>query len=246
MRSARTSMIRAFVCEASVTIPAWEPVSEIARWPRSWIAIAHSAHEMRSPEDSSMSISRGSGVVGDLLGHRDQLIGGLAPRREHRDHAEARFALVHDAPRRALDALGVGDRGAAELHHHELWHGAQNNRPSAAGALLYTARRPAKALPRVTSSAYSRSEPTGRPLARRVTVSCGRARAQLLGDVQRGRLAGGRRVGGEHHLAHRPPSVPRCCRALGQHGRRGASSSAIFRSSGSMPSIGESAPPSTW
>ena len=43
-------------------MPACEPVSEIARWPRSLIAIAHSAHEMRSPVESSMSISRGSGV----------------------------------------------------------------------------------------------------------------------------------------------------------------------------------------
>ena len=63
MRSARTSRMRAFVCDVSVTIPACEPVSEIARWPRSLIAIAHSAHEMRSPVESSMSISRGSGVV---------------------------------------------------------------------------------------------------------------------------------------------------------------------------------------
>ena len=62
MRSARTSRMRAFVCEVSVTMPACEPVSEIARWPRSLIAIAHSAQEMRSPVDSSMSISRGSGV----------------------------------------------------------------------------------------------------------------------------------------------------------------------------------------
>src|SRR4051794_25923242 len=61
MRSARTSRIRALVCDVSVTMPACEPVSEIARWPRSLIAIAHSAHETRSPVDSSMSISRGSG-----------------------------------------------------------------------------------------------------------------------------------------------------------------------------------------
>ena len=63
MRSARTSMMRAFVCEVSVTMPACEPVSEIARCPRSLIAIAHSAQEMRSPVDRSMSISRGSGVL---------------------------------------------------------------------------------------------------------------------------------------------------------------------------------------
>ena len=46
-----------------MTIPAWEPVNEIARWPRSLIAIAHSAQEMRSPVESSMSISRGSGAA---------------------------------------------------------------------------------------------------------------------------------------------------------------------------------------
>ena len=50
------------VCDSSVTMPAWEPVSEMARWPRSLIAMAHSAQEIRSPEDSSMSISRGAGV----------------------------------------------------------------------------------------------------------------------------------------------------------------------------------------
>ncbi len=63
MRSVRTSRIRARVCEVSVTIPACEPVSEIARWPRSLIAIAHSAQEMRSPVESSMSISRASGAA---------------------------------------------------------------------------------------------------------------------------------------------------------------------------------------
>src|SRR3954454_16421686 len=62
MRSARTSRMRAFVCEVSVTMPACEPVSEIARWPRSLITIAARAHDWRSPVDRSMSISRGSGV----------------------------------------------------------------------------------------------------------------------------------------------------------------------------------------
>ena len=63
MRSARTSRMRALVCDVSVTMPACEPVSEIARWPRSLMAIAHSAQEIRSPVERSMSISRGSGVV---------------------------------------------------------------------------------------------------------------------------------------------------------------------------------------
>ena len=60
-------------------------------------------------------------------------------------------------------------------------------------------RRPAKALPRVTSSACSRSAPTGRPLARRVTAT---EPAQQFGDVQRGRLAGRGRVGREDDLGH--------------------------------------------
>ncbi len=61
MRCARTSTIFAFVCVSSVTIPACEPVSEIASWPRSSIAISASAHEMRSPTEISMSIARGFG-----------------------------------------------------------------------------------------------------------------------------------------------------------------------------------------
>ena len=44
-----------------VTIPACEPVNEIASWPRSWIAIAASAQEIRSPTEISMSSSRGFG-----------------------------------------------------------------------------------------------------------------------------------------------------------------------------------------
>jgi hypothetical protein len=47
-------------------MPACEPVSEIASWPRSWMAIAASAQEMRSPTEISMSISRGSGF-GEIL-----------------------------------------------------------------------------------------------------------------------------------------------------------------------------------
>ena len=136
------------------------------------------------------------GRVGDLVGHRDQLVGGLAARREHRHDARAGVALVDDPPRGALDARGVGDGGAAELHHDDVGQSEARRwrrRPAAvstahapfadtcmtgrpAGACArrnYRDRRPAKALPSVTSSAYSRSEPTGRPLARRVTVSSG-------------------------------------------------------------------------
>ncbi len=111
------------VCDVSVTIPACEPVSEIARWPRSLIAIAHSAHEMRSPVESSMSISRGSGVVETSSADGDQLVGRLAARGEHGDDLLALLARLDDPARGALDALGVGDGRAAELHHDGAGHG---------------------------------------------------------------------------------------------------------------------------
>ena len=62
---------------------------------------------------------------------------------------------------------------------------------------LRRACRPASARPSVTSSAYSRSPPTGSPLASRVTRH---VLAQPVGEVGGGRLAGHRRVRGEHDL----------------------------------------------
>ena len=61
MRWALTSRMRALVCPLSVTMPACEPVSEMASLPRSLITIAARAHDTRSPVESSMSISRGCG-----------------------------------------------------------------------------------------------------------------------------------------------------------------------------------------
>ncbi len=115
-------MIRAEVCQLSVTIPACEPVSEIARWPRSRIAIAHSAQEIRSPEDSSMSISRGSGAAetSSAIAISSSVV---LPRAESTATTlRARLAPLHDPPRGALDPLGVRDGGAAELHDDDLRH----------------------------------------------------------------------------------------------------------------------------
>ena len=55
------SMILALPCTESVITPACEPVKERAVKPRSEIAIATSAIEIRSPAVSSMSISRAGG-----------------------------------------------------------------------------------------------------------------------------------------------------------------------------------------
>ena len=70
----------------------------------------------------------------------------------------------------------------------------------AAGRHRYAriSRRPSRARPRVISSAYSRSPPTGNPLASRVTRT-GRS-ARPLGQVHGGRLALEVRVGGQDEL----------------------------------------------
>ena len=62
----------------------------------------------------------GDRAVGDLQRLGDQLVGRLAPRREHRDDPVAGLAGGDDPPRGALDLLGAGDRGAAELHHDDV------------------------------------------------------------------------------------------------------------------------------
>ena len=61
MRPGVTSMILALPWTESVITPAWEPVKERAVKPRSEIAIATRAIEIRSPAVSSMSISRAGG-----------------------------------------------------------------------------------------------------------------------------------------------------------------------------------------
>ena len=57
------------------------------------------------------------GALGDLLRLGDQRVGRLAAGGEHRDHPLAGLAGGDDAAGGALDLLGAGDRGAAELHH---------------------------------------------------------------------------------------------------------------------------------
>jgi hypothetical protein len=65
----------------------------------------------------------------DLVRERHQLVGVLAARGQHGHDRVALPGALHDAPRGALDALGVGDRGAAELHDHGVrtrqGHGAE-------------------------------------------------------------------------------------------------------------------------
>src|SRR5436190_1876878 len=102
IRCARTSTIFALPWNVSVTIPACEPVSEIASCPRSWIAIAASAHEMRSPTEISMSSSRGFGRAETSYASRtsSSVVSPMAERT-----ATTRVPSVWDATMRAATFL---------------------------------------------------------------------------------------------------------------------------------------------
>src|SRR6185312_2702892 len=67
----------------------------------------------------------GIGRTGDLVGYREELVGGLAARREDGDDTRAGVAPRDDASGGALDALGVSDGGAAELHDDQFVHAAR-------------------------------------------------------------------------------------------------------------------------
>ena len=120
-----------------------------------------------------------------------------------------------DRPMRA----SVGERRRASRSPHAVARGQP------------TTRRPSNARPSVTSSAYSRSPPTGSPEASRVTADL--ERVQQAAEVGRRRLALEVRVGRDDDLVHGAVGEP-------LHELR------MRRSSGPMPSIGLIAPPSTW
>ena len=109
MRIARTSRIRALVCEVSVTMPACDPVSEIARWPRSLMAIAHSAHEIRSPVESSMSISRrsGSGETSSAMAISSSVVWPRADRTATTCLPDSRWATIRLAARLMRSASAI-------------------------------------------------------------------------------------------------------------------------------------------
>ena len=62
------------------------------------------------------------GTLGDLVGHGDEVVGGLPPRREHGHDLVARFARGHDPLRGAAQVLGLGDGRAPELHDDGFRH----------------------------------------------------------------------------------------------------------------------------
>ena len=118
-RSLRISRILALRWAVSVTMPACEPVNETAASPRSMMAMQSSAIEMRSPEVSSMSISRAVGSLEHLVGEALEVVGGLAHGRDDDHDVVAGAPGAHDVLRHGADPVGVGDGGAAELLHEQ-------------------------------------------------------------------------------------------------------------------------------
>ena len=101
-------------------MPAWDPVSEIALWPE--VVDRHRAESAGDPlpgREQHVHLARVR-ALRDLERLGDELVGRLAPRREHGDDTAAGLAGGDDPPRGALDLLGAGDGGAAELHHDDV------------------------------------------------------------------------------------------------------------------------------
>src|SRR5579863_1794413 len=218
MRSARTSRIRALVCEVSVTMPACEPVNEIALWPRSLIAISQSAQEMRSPVDSSMSISRGSGC-GETS--KAALISSPFSRPGADSTATtrlpaSRWATIRRAARLIFSAsatevppnfittvgwagTGLIARASVDIALEVTWSRLSvtmraNRRSESAASGERAPERQLVGVLEVGTDGQPRRQSRDRHLR------CDPADAG--GDVQRRRLARGGRVGGDHHLSH--------------------------------------------
>ena len=116
-------MIFALPWAPSVITPAWLPVNDRASWPRLPMAIASSAIEMRSPAVSSMSSSRpaGSGETCSARSISSSVVSPIADTTTTTSLPAFLAATIRW--RYPLDALGVGDGGAAVLLHDNA-HGS--------------------------------------------------------------------------------------------------------------------------
>ena len=242
IRRARTSTIFALPCDVSVTIPACEPVSEIASCAE--VVDRHRGERARdalADRDQHVQLAR-LRLRRDLVREPDEIVGRVAHRREHRDDAVA--PRSRGRRRRARDVLDLapGPRPRCRRTSSPASRGAARRRPrrrvaprirssSRQERSIHISRRPESARPSVTSSAYSRSRADGQPARE---PGHAHAAAQAVGEV--GRRSPRRSCSGSWRA--RPPRR--------RFARRGASSSSMRRCSGSTPSSGESAPPRTW
>ena len=81
MRSPLTSMILARLCSVSVTIPACEPVNDIAGTPRSSTAMRHERHRDPLAGGEQHVELAPVGVLGHVVCEAQQVVGRLAHRR---------------------------------------------------------------------------------------------------------------------------------------------------------------------
>src|SRR5215208_3360923 len=130
---------------------------------------------------------------------------------EDRQH-DAEQSIAEEARDSAAHNQGNGCRNLIRRWHH------------------YSSRRPSIALVIVTSSAYSRSDPTGMPMAMRVT----RTPSGLSRRARYSAVASPSTVGLVARITSSTPPVP-----------TRVSSPLIFRSAGPTPCSGESAPINT-
>ena len=190
IRPGVTSMIRALPCTSSVITPACDPVKDRASMPRVAIAIASSAIEMRSPEVSSMSSSRpgGAGVTWLARSISSSVVSPIADTTTTTWFPACRVATMRLATR-LMPSASATEEPPYFCTTRAIWT-RRSSQVSVGGPPLSlsgrcqraqffmtgrgqrhtsSSRLPSKARPRVTSSAYSRSPPTGSPLAGLVT-----------------------------------------------------------------------------
>ena len=127
-RSGRISRILALVCSVSVMIPAWLPGEGRGLDPESASAMQSRLIEMRSPEVSSMSISRAGIELETSSARRSRSSVDLAHGRHHDDDVVALAPGARHVVGDGADAVGVADGGAAELLDDEC-HGLRTYLP---------------------------------------------------------------------------------------------------------------------
>ena len=174
MRPGVTSMIRALPCTASVMTPACDPVNDRASMPRLAIAIASSAIEIRSPAVSSMSSSRpgGTGLTRLARSISSSVESPIAETTTTTWSPASRVATMRRATR-LMPSASATEEPPYFCTTRATWPECSWHPEATPNLISHTSssRRPSKARPSVTSSAYSRSPPTGSPLAGLVTRS---------------------------------------------------------------------------
>ena len=113
------SMIRALPCVVSVMIPAWLPVKLTGLDPVAVDGDGQQRHrDALSRRQQEVQVA-GDRDRRDLVGHRQQLVGGVAHRADHDHDVVAALTGLHDAAGHRHDPFRVRDRGSAVFLHDD-------------------------------------------------------------------------------------------------------------------------------